>query len=125
MQNKKLNIEPVALTTSAANILNCGITSLTGPTGYTQTQPYILLTHIRLTNKTGSAVSVTLYKGATGGSAAGTEFAFAAYSVPANSFVDWYAGAGGARFDSGDYLTGLAGTATAVTLTAEGEIGLS
>ena len=125
MQNRKLNFEPVALTTSAANLLNTAITSLTGPVGYTQTQPYALVTHIRVTNKTASAASVTMYKGATAGSAAGTEFAFAATPVPANGVIDWYAGAGGARFDSADFLTGLATAATALTVTLEGEIGLS
>lgn len=120
--NKILNIEPAYVPSSAGNLLNCAITSLSGPTGYTQTQPYIVLKHIRLQNKTASAVTVTLYKGATGGSTGGTEFAFGAVSIAANSYVDWY---GQARFDSADYLTGIAGTASAVTITMEGEIGLS
>ncbi len=119
--NKVLNIEPAAVPTAAGNLLNSGITSLAGPVGYTQTQPYLVLKHIRLTNRTTAAIVATLYKGATGASAAGTEFAFAAVSVPANSYVDWY---GQARFDSADFLTGVAGAA-GVTFTAEGEIGIS
>jgi hypothetical protein len=121
-QNKILNIEPVAISNSVANILNPGITSLSGPTGYTQTQPYLLIKHIRIVNKTGTAATVSLYKGASGASAAGTEYAFNGTSVPANSSVDWY---GLLRLDSGDYLTGVAGTASALTFNAEGEIGLS
>ncbi len=119
--NKVLNIEPAGVPTAAGNLLNCAIGSLAGPVGYTQTQQYLILKHIRLTNRTAAAIVATLYKGATGASAAGTEFAFAAVSVPANSYVDWY---GQARFDSADFLTGVAGAA-GVTFTAEGEIGLS
>jgi hypothetical protein len=60
--------------------------------------------------------------GATGGYAAGTEFAWQGLSVAANSYVDWY---GLLRLDSGDFLVGGAGTATALTWQAEGEIGIS
>jgi hypothetical protein len=120
--NKQLNVEPSALSASAANILNCAISSLSGPVGYTQTQPYLIVTHIRLVNKTGSPQTASLYKGATAGSAAGTEFAFNAVSIPANSYVDWY---GKHRFDSADFLSGLAGNATAVTINIDAEIGLA
>lgn len=119
---KLLNIEPVFLPNPVGNLLNCGITSLAGPVGYTQTQPYIILRHVRLTNKDNIAHTVTLYKGATGGSAAGTEWGWANYSIPPQSSVDWY---GVARFDSADFLTGIADLASKVTFTAEGEIGLS
>jgi hypothetical protein len=119
--NKILNIEPAAVPTSAGNLLNCAITSLAGPVGYTQTQPYIIVKHMRLTNRTGSAITVTLYKGATGGSAAGTEFGFAAVSVPANQSLDDYTQA---RFDSADFLTGVASGA-GVTINIAGEIGIS
>jgi hypothetical protein len=122
MQNKLINIPPAFVPNAAGNLLNCGITSLAGPVGYTQTQPYLVLKHIRLTNKDNIAHVVTLYKGATGGSAAGTEFAFAAFSIPPTSYVDWY---GLARFDSADFLTGVADLASKVTFNAEGEIGLS
>lgn len=121
-QNKVLNIPPIPVPNTVGNLLNCAITSLAGPVGYTQTQPYIILKHIRISNKTASPVSVTLYKGASGGSAAGTEFAFAAVSIPANSYQDWY---GQARFDAADFLTGVAGAAAALVLSAEGEIGLA
>jgi len=121
MQNRPLRVGPAALAAAAANILNSTITSLAGPTGYTQTQPYIILTHIRLVNKTGAAVNASLFIGATGASAAGTEFAFSAYPVPANSYIDWY---GRLRLEPADYLTGFASAATSITFEAEGEIGL-
>jgi hypothetical protein len=121
--NRILNVEPSALTTTlTTNILNSNITSLAGPVGYTQTQPYIILRHVRISNKTGSAATFSLYKGATGANAAGTEIIGTAYSVAANSAFDWY---GILRLDSADFLVGGSGTATALTFNAEGEIGLS
>lgn len=123
MQNRPLRVGPVALTvTLATNILNTAITSLSGPTGYTQTQPYAILTHVRIVNKSASSANVSLYIGATGASAAGSEFAFNAYPVPANSYVDWY---GRVRLESSDFLTGGASAATSLTFQAEGEIGLT
>lgn len=123
MQNRPLRVGPVALTTTlTTNILNTGITSLAGPIGYTQTQPYALLNHMRLVNKTGSPASVSLWIGATGANAAGTEFAFNGYSIPANSYVDWY---GRLRLESTDFLVGGSNTATALSFQAEGEIGLT
>jgi hypothetical protein len=121
-QNKVFRVGPVALGNAAANILNCAITSLAGPVGYTQTQPYIILKHIRIVNKTSGAVTCSLYIGATAGSAAGTEFAYNGTSIPANSYVDWY---GQLRLDSADFLTGLASAATSLTFEAEGEIGVA
>lgn len=122
MQNKPVRFGPVALTTAIANLINTAITSLAGPVGYTQTQPYVLITHIRLVNKTGGAVTVSLYVGATGASAAGTEFLGTALSIAANTPYDWY---GRLRLDSTDFLTGLASANTSITLEAEGEIGLA
>jgi hypothetical protein len=121
--NKIFNFGPVALTTTlTTNILNCNITSLTGPVGFTATQPYIVLKHIRIVNKTGSAATFSLWKGATGANAAGTEVIGQGTSVPANSYVDWY---GIMRFDAADFLVGGSGTATALSIQGEGEIGMS
>ena len=122
-QNRTLNVEGIALTTTlTTNIFNTAITSLAGPVGYTQTQPYAIFRHARVVNKTGTAATVSLWKGATGANAAGSEWQWQGTSVPANSYIDWY---GIARFDSADFLVGGAGTATALTLILEGEIGLS
>lgn len=119
--NKTFRMGPAALANSAANIVNCNVTSLAGPVGFTMTQPYLIIRHIRLVNKTASAATASLYIGATGGSAAGTEFLGTAVSIPANSYLDWY---GMLRLDAADFLTGLASAATTITFEAEGEIGL-
>jgi hypothetical protein len=122
-QNKIIRFGPVALTTTTTtNIINPAITSLSGPVGYTQTQPYVIIRHIRIVNKTGTAATCSFWLGATGGNAAGTEVIGQGLSVAANSYIDWY---GLLRLDSADFLVGGAGTATALTFEAEGEIGLS
>jgi len=121
--NKVIRFGPVALTTTlTTNIINPAVTSIAGPVGFTMTQPYVLIKHIRIVNKTASAATFSLYIGATGANTTGTEFMGIAQSVPANSFVDWY---GQVRLDSTDFLVGGAGTATALTLQAEGEIGIA
>jgi hypothetical protein len=80
------------------------------------------LRHIRIINKTGSAATFSLYKGATGANAAGTEVVGIALSVAANSAFDWY---GIMRFDAADFLVGGAGTTLALVLQGEGEIGVA
>jgi hypothetical protein len=121
--NKLFRFGPVAMSaTLTTNILNPAITSLTGPTGYTQTQPYLIIKHIRIVNKTGGAVTFSLYLGASGANAAGTEVIGTALSVPANSAYDWY---GAFRLDSADYLVGGASAGTSLTIEGEGEIGIS
>lgn len=123
-QNRIFRFGPVALTnTLTTNILNPGAGALgTPPTGYTFTQDYIVLRHIRISNKTVSAATFSLWLGATGGNAAGTEVIGTGLSVAANSAFDWY---GQMRIDSADFLVGGAGTATALTIEGEGEIGKS
>lgn len=94
MQNKILNFEPAVLATSSlasvnagGNLMNCSITTLAvGGIGFTGTQPYIILKHLRLQNQlTTTSVNATLYKGGTLGSVSGTEFAFSSVSIPAQS----------------------------------------
>ncbi len=122
--NKMIRIGPVALTTTlTTNILNPQ--TLTGGVsagGTSNTATYLILRHIRISNKTGSAATFSLWIGATGANAAGTEFIGTAQSVAANSYVDWY---GMVRLDTADFLVGGAGTATALTLSGEGEIGIA
>lgn len=121
--NKIINIGPVALTnTLTTNILNCNITSVSGPVGMTMTQPYLIIRHIRVVNKTASAATFSLWKGGTGANVAGTEIVGQGLSVPANSAYDWY---GLMRLDAADFIVGGAGTATALTIQFEGEIGVS
>ena len=122
--NKMIRIGPVALTTTlTTNILNPQ--TLTGGVsagGTSNTATYLILRHIRISNKTGSAATFSLWIGATGANAAGTEFIGTAQSVAANSYVDWY---GMVRLDTAGFLVGGAGTATALTLSGEGEIGIA
>lgn len=120
--SKVANCEPAHITNSAANYLNSNVASLAGPVGVTMTQPFLVVTHIRIVNTSGSPVTVSLFKGATAGSAAGTEFAFSATSIPANSYVDWY---GTARFDAADFLSGLASTTNVLTINIDAGIGLT
>lgn len=121
--NKVVRFGPVALSnTLTTNILNPALGSLAGPVGFTMTQPYVILRHIRIVNKTAGAVTFSLWIGASGANAAGTEFAGIGTSVPANTAIDWY---GLLRLDSGDYLVGGASAATSLSFEAEGEIGLA
>jgi hypothetical protein len=121
--NKNFRFGPVAMSaTLTTNILNPNITSLVGPVGYTQTQPYLLIRHIRIVNKTAGAVTFSLYLGASAGNVAGTEVIGTALSVPANSAYDWY---GLLRLDAADFLVGGASAGTSLTIQGEGEIGLA
>lgn len=121
--NKIFNFGPVAMSnTLTTNILNPNITSVAGPVGFTMSQPYIVLRHIRVVNKTAGAVTFSLWKGATGANAAGTEVIGIGLSVAANSFVDWY---GLLRLDAADFLVGGASAATSLSIEGEGEIGVS
>mgnify|MGYP001424619600 CR=1 FL=1 len=124
MQNKIFNFGPVALTnTLTTNILNTGAGArATPPVGFTDTVSYVILRHVRIVNKTAGAVTFSLYKGATGGNAAGTEVIGLGQSVAANSSYDWY---GMMRFDSADFLVGGASALTSLTIQGEGEIGVS
>lgn len=120
--NKPFRSGPVALTTVlTTNILNPP--TLTGGTGLagTNTNTYLILRHIRIVNKTAGAVTCSLWLGATGANAAGTEIISQATSIAANSYLDWY---GMLRMDVADFLVGGAGTTLALTFNAEGEIGI-
>lgn len=121
--NKSFNFGPVALTTTlTTNILNPNVTAVTGPVGFTMTQPYLILRHVRIVNKTGSPATFSLWKGVTAGNVAGTETIGQGTSIAANSYFDWY---GIMRFDAADFLVGGSGTTLALTLQGEGEIGVS
>lgn len=79
---------------------------------------YDIVRHIRVVNTDSSARTFTLYVGATGGSAAGTEIA-KDVSVPVGGYVDFYVSlklVGGT-----DFLTGIASVASKLVITVEGE----
>lgn len=132
--SKPFRFGPVALsTTTTTNILNPGTT--TGGVASTAA-PYdklrIVLTHVRVGNKTAGAVACATWIGATGANAAGTEAIFVGaasagaltqgVSVPANSYVDWY---GMLPLDTTDFLVGGAAAATSLTIEGEGMIGVA
>ena len=121
MNNKLFRFGPVALTTTmTTNILNPP--TATGGVNAGSSSQYILLRHIRIVNKTATAVTVSFWLGATGANTAGTEVIGQGLSVPPNSFVDW---TGAMRLDAADFLVGGCGTATAASIQGEGEIGVT
>ena len=119
MADKFIRFGPAAIAAAAANILNCNVTSLAGPVGFTLTQPHMVIRHIRIVNKTAGAVTFSLWLGATGASAAGTEVVGTGLSVAANSAYGWY---GLLNMEAADFLTGLASAATSLTIEGEGTI---
>ena len=102
----KLIASPAYLAAAATNIY-------TPPASTIDT----IIRHIHIANRTGSAATASLWVGATGGSAAGTEL-FGAYSVAANGSFDYYCTL---RLSSTQFLSGLSGTASALIITVEGE----
>lgn len=120
-QNKRIRVGPIALTnTLTTNILNPP--TATGGTNGGSSSQYIVLNHIRILNKTATAATFSLYIGATGANAAGTEFIGTGLSVAPNSAYDWY---GSVRLDAADFLVGGASANTTLTFQAEGEIGVA
>ena len=120
--NKIILIGPVALTnTLTTNIITPP--TLTGGTGLsgTNTNTYLIIRHLRVINKTGTAVSFSLWLGATGANVAGTEVIGSAKFVAANDAYDYY---GMLRLDVGQFIVGGASANTSLTLFAEAEIGV-
>lgn len=119
--NKLFNFGPIALTsTLTTNLLNPA--TATGGTNGGSSSQYIILRHIRIVNKTAGAITFSLYRGATGANAAGTEVIGIGLSIAANSAYDWY---GVMRFDAADFLVGGASANTSLSIQGEGEIGVA
>jgi hypothetical protein len=119
--NKVFRFGPVAMSaTLTTNILNPP--TATGGTNGGSSSMYIVVRHIRIVNKTGGAVSFSLWLGATGGNSAGTEIIGNALSVAAHSAFDWY---GSLRLDAADFLVGGASAGTSLSIQGEGEIGVA
>lgn len=118
---KSFRFGPIALTnTLTTNLLNPA--AATGGVNGGSSGQYIILTHIRVVNKTAGAVTFSLWLGATGGNAAGTEVIGQALSVAANSYVDWF---GSLRLDTTDFLVGGASAATSLSIEGEGLVGVA
>jgi hypothetical protein len=116
---KQISFAPVYLPASAGNILNCNITSESGPVGFTLPEPFLIVRHIHVLNIDTVAHVISLYKGATGASVSGTQFGWGNFSLGAQSYDDWY---GDQRFDVADFLTGISDTASKVIITIDAEI---
>lgn len=120
MQNSPFRFGPIALTnTLTTNLLNPPTT--TGGVNMGTPDTYLLLTHIRIVNKTAGAVTFTLYLGATGANTAGTEVIGFGKSVAPNDVYDWY---GRLKLKVADFLVGGASANTSLTIQGEGEYGL-
>lgn len=119
--NKTFRFGPIALTaTLTTNLLNPPAAS--GGVNAGASPQYIILKHLRITNKTGSAASFSTWLGATGANAAGTEVIGQGQIVAANNSYDWY---GQLRIDATDFLVGGANVANALSISGEGEIGVA
>ena len=119
-QGRPVRFGPVALTnTLTTNIAN--VPSVTGGTGIANpaTNTFFVARHISIVNKTNAAHTFSLWLGATGANAAGTEVVGQAKSVPANDSYDWY---GYMRMDLADFLVGGADANTALSITIEGDL---
>ena len=119
--NRVFRFGPVALnTTLTTDLLNPP--TATGGVNAGSSAQCIILKHLRLVNKTASAVNFSLWLGATGGNVAGTEVVGQGLSIAANSSYDYY---GLMRLDAADFLVGGASANTALSIQGEGEIGVS
>jgi hypothetical protein len=119
MADKFFRFGPTALTaTMTTNVLNPPAATPAG-VGIAAQTLYAVLRHIRIVNKTAGVVTFSLWLGATGANAAGTEVIGTALSIAANSAYDWY---GLLRMDVADFLVGGASAGTSLTIEGEGTL---
>ncbi len=84
---------------------------------------YTVIRHIHVANKSGAAVTFSLYVGATGGSASGTEQVkdvSLAAAGSSGSYIDLFYSPG-LKMESTDFLTGIASSASALVITVMGD----
>jgi len=120
MQNKPIRFGPIAVPNAIGNLFNPP--TLAGGVNVPGTATYVIIRHLRILNKTAGPVNFSGYIGATGGSAAGTEFIGTLKAIPANDHIDWY---GAVRLDIADFFTGVASAITSLVIEGEGEIGVA
>lgn len=119
--NKTFRFGPVALVAAFnTNLLNPPAAA--GGVNAGASPQYIVLKHLRITNKSAAAASFSLWLGATAANAAGTEVIGQGQVVAANSSYDWY---GLLRIDAADFLVGGASVAGSLSISGEGEIGVA
>ena len=121
---KALNIQPQVLPASGSvvDLLNGALSSLSGPVGFTLAQPRIHVKQITVTSEvTSPASSFAIYKGASGGSVAGTAIV-ADISIPLGTTKTYLVDT---VLDSTDFLTGrvtpanTGGAPLVITVTAD------
>lgn len=95
--------QPVQLGTTASTIYTCPAVP---------SSSVIKNGRVRLTNTTASAATATLYAVPSGGTASATNEFISALSVAANSYVDIDL----PTMAAGDFLQGLSGTASAISV---------
>lgn len=117
---EKLNIQPQTISFgSVSNLLNGAFASLSGPAGFTPTQPRIVVKEISVTNPSFSnPVTFSVFKGASGGSASGTEV-FSGIA-PVDSTIVLPADL---VLDAADFLTGKSTSSGSLVVNISASIG--
>lgn len=123
MQAKHASFGPIALGSSAANILNPG--SVTGgvnciDANYNSVR--IWLKRIRICNKDTVDRAVSFWIGATGASAAGTEFLGTAMAIAPNTGIEFQCDR---MLDKTDFLVGMADVAAKCTIEGDTEVSIA
>lgn len=117
----KISCMNVALTTTlTTNILNPP--TLTGGVGTADAATFIIIRRLSIVNKTGAAAKFSLWRGASGANAAGTEVFGIGKSVAANDTFLVYPMM---RLGTSDFLVGGSDTVTALTIEIEYEIAVA
>ena len=137
--NKTVTFGPVAIPTTAGNLLSPGTT--TGGVNMPENVAnlYYVIRHLRVTNRTTAAIvfgtwlsttadatagrEVIWGATATGGPPATTITAGTGVSVAAQSSIDWFGLMRISAADTNKFLTGIA-AATGLVIEGEGEIGV-
>lgn len=122
--NKMVRLCLTALTTTlTTNILNPPtLTGGVGSGGTSNSNTYFIIRQIIIVNKTANSATFSLWLGATGANAAGTEVIGSGQVIPANTTMNFPTAM---RMDVADFLVGGSGTATALTIECLGEIGVA
>lgn len=118
-QNKTFLSGPSAIAAAPANILNPP--TVTGGVNAGSSPCYLIIKRVSIVNTTAGALTWSMWLGATGATAAGTEVFGTGTSIAANATTVIYCAQ---RIDSTQFLVADA-SATGLTVTFEGEIGVA
>ncbi len=109
---------PTAITTSVANILN--VPTTTGGVGLSTPLLAVSPQQIHVVNKGAAVATFSIWLGATGGSAAGTELWTAVSVAVGGYFNDYFVP--GLRMVAADFLTAQASANTHLVITITGQL---